>query len=71
MPIGSTPAAKQAKRNGVYALKREAVTKMHASAADHERRAAELGRMIAVMQAEQISAMLEAALLRAKARESP
>ena len=64
----STRADIQEKRNGTYSLKRQAAAKMHAVAADHERRAASLGHMIATMQAEQISAMLAAALLRERAR---
>ena len=60
-------------RNGVRESRSEAMrrAKMHAAAADHERRAASLGQMISAMQAEQISAMLEAAILRREARREP
>jgi hypothetical protein len=59
----------QAKRDRTYALKRQSVKKLHAEAGDLERRAAMLAQTIAVTQAEQISVMIEAALLRKKARE--
>ena len=68
MPVGSTRPDVQAKRDAAYSLNRREVAKMHARAADHERRAASLGHTIATMQAEQISAMVAAALLRERAR---
>lgn len=45
-----------------------AARKMHAEAASHEQRAATLAHMIATMQAEMVSAMIDAALLRREAR---
>lgn len=58
----------QEKRDRASSQRRQAAARMHGEAADHEKRAAEISRMIAILQAEQISAMLAAALLRAKAR---
>lgn len=43
---------------------------MHAEAAELERRAASVGHTIAVLQAEQFTLMIEAAMLRRKARET-
>ena len=60
----------QAKRDKTYALRRTAVMKMHAEAAQLESQAAEILRTMTSMQASALSMMIRAALLREKARDA-
>ena len=57
------------KRATAMDMKLREAKAMHAEAADLERRAASVAHTIAVMQAEQITLMIEAAMLRQRARD--